>query len=517
MEEGNDYGSGLLVNSYGATVNSGPDFEMEREHHDDTEAHINRELGREFSMPMLDESGAAGPEAAWTPPTKMTAEDVQKAAEAKEDEARRAKLLLISFVLMVAVGLGNKIFNVLQFLPMYNYPLFINMLTTFVYIPVSFAYIFPMIKYGKAITAEALAVPQYKFMVMGILDSIAGIMQSLAVNYIANGSLFILLSQAAIPVSMVISWYFLKTRYTISQYVGATVVGVGVVVALEPFFVNPNSGKGQNVVLWSFIMIASAIPQCLSSVYKEKALGDADIDAVYLNGWVAVYQFVASFPLLLPSAPSANIAIEDVPQNLWNGALCLAGVNTITGGDHPDDCAMSAIYVSVYLIFNIGYNILIILILKYGSSNVLWLSMTIMVPLGNVSFTLPFMPNRTSLEATDIIALVVIMAGLTIYRFWDKVLKRWQAFRSRSRVPVKIDSSAPMVETIPSTPDSPLLMGSPGDKPGEPGTPARGLHIHVTGKKKKTGKGKKGKGRSGRAAGASSRVPQSESEDQESP
>lgn len=66
---------------------------------------------------------------------------------------------------------------------------------TFVYIPLSFAYIFPMQKCGTLITKEATEVPKYKFAVMGFLDSLAGIMQSLAVNYIANGSLVILLTQ----------------------------------------------------------------------------------------------------------------------------------------------------------------------------------------------------------------------------------------------------------------------------------------------------------------------------------
>jgi hypothetical protein len=55
---------------------------------------------------------------------------------------------------MVVIGLGNKIFQVLQFIPMYNYPLFNNLLTSFIYLPTSFAYIIPMIKYGTAITKE---------------------------------------------------------------------------------------------------------------------------------------------------------------------------------------------------------------------------------------------------------------------------------------------------------------------------------------------------------------------------
>jgi hypothetical protein len=39
----------------------------------------------------------------------------------------------------------------------------------------------------------------------------------------------------------------------------------------------------------------------LSSVYKEKALGETEIDVVYLNGWVAIYQFIIGIALGIPS------------------------------------------------------------------------------------------------------------------------------------------------------------------------------------------------------------------------
>ena len=48
----------------------------------------------------------------------------------------------------------------------------------------------------------------------------------------------------------------------------------------------------------------------MCSVYKEKALGDVDIDPVYMNGWVAVYQFLFSIPLLIPSAIASNVSIQ---------------------------------------------------------------------------------------------------------------------------------------------------------------------------------------------------------------
>jgi hypothetical protein len=64
----------------------------------------------------------------------------------KADSNRQA--LLWSFCAMVVIGLGNKIFQKLQTIPMYNYPNFLNLLTTFMYIPLSFAYVVPAIKKG---------------------------------------------------------------------------------------------------------------------------------------------------------------------------------------------------------------------------------------------------------------------------------------------------------------------------------------------------------------------------------
>lgn len=61
-------------------------------------------------------------------------------------------------------------------------------------IPVSFAYIIPMMRYGNAITPEQTSVPKKVFAVMGALDGLSGIMQIFASTYL-GGSLIILLTQ----------------------------------------------------------------------------------------------------------------------------------------------------------------------------------------------------------------------------------------------------------------------------------------------------------------------------------
>lgn len=409
------------------------------------------------------------------PPVDSVGED-----GAEPENPARAKALLVSFIAMVLIGTGNKIFQVLQFIPMYNYPLFVNVLTTFMYVPLSAAYVYPMMKWGSQITPEQQAVPKRVFAVMGILDSIAGIMQSLSVNFIANGSLVTLLMQSAIPISLIISRLLLGTKYKLHQYIGAVIVFMGLGVVVVPKLIHPD-GEGHDAGLWSFVLILSCVPMTLSSVYKEKALGDTELDVVYMNYLIAVAQLLASVPLLIPSAPASNVPIPNIGTNLWDGARCLAKYNTIEGGSHPDDCSMAPVYVSVYLCFNITYNILIILILKYGSANVLWLAMTITVPVVNLSFALKFMPNHKPLTWEDVVGLIVIMTGLISYRFYG------QARRAIQKLINPPEPGKPLVQ--PATPGGTLIPPTPGT-PGGASTPmlgGGGIGSHGAGGKKRKG------------------------------
>lgn len=259
---------------------------------------------------------------------------------------------------------------------------------------------------------------------MGALDAMAGIMQIFGATYLP-GPLIILLLQAAIPVSMVISRYLLNAQYDKYQYFGAVVVAGGIMIVLAPTL----SGGGS--IIWAIVLILSTVPMALSSVYKEIALGETELDAVYLNGWVAVFQFAFSCVLAVPSALASDppVQIADLPDNLINGLRCYVGINSVTcDSENDDDCEaddcmpQAPMFVNIYLVFNQFYNLLIILILKYGSANLLYLALTLMVPLGNVAFTLPFVPESQALRPTDIVGLVVICSGLGCYRFAAKLV-----------------------------------------------------------------------------------------------
>jgi uncharacterized membrane protein len=358
---------------------------------------------------------------------------IRKNSEAEDSKDEKGLTLVIAFVLMLIFQLGNRIFGRLQTFPMHNYPLFMNLLSNIIYIPICFMYIIPALYFYNVITKEQQEISKFKFLVMGGYDSLAGIMQTFAVNYISNSSTIVLVQQSAIPISMLISKITLQSVYTMPQYIGATVVLLGIVVVLIPtlFSSDASSTDSNNSELsWILVLVVSCVPMCLSSVYKEKALGEMEIDVIYLNGWVAVFQSLIAIPLCYPSAFVINIPFSNIFMNLQSGFYCWFGINTITEDYNPfnqplDNCSNAPLFVSLYLAFNIVYNYLIVIILKHGSANILWMASTVIVPLSNVVFSLQFMPGHRDLNTFDIFGLFVIMFGLIIYRFTPVLHSAW--------------------------------------------------------------------------------------------
>lgn len=317
---------------------------------------------------------------------------------------------------------------------MHNYPFFMNIMSIVIYVPISFMYIWPVMYFTNIITKEQREIPKFKFAVMGFYDSVAGIMQVFANNYITNASTIVLVQQSAIPISMAISKVTLNSVYTKYQIYGACIVLLGIVVVILPTFIYPDPNASTDTVsplmnlFWIIVMVVSCVPMCLSSVYKEKALGETEVDVMYLNGWVAVFQLLVSIPLAFPSAWIQGMPMNAIWPNIVMGTKCWFGYNSVTAEFNPynqdiDDCSMAPFYVNAYLFFNIIYNFLIILVLKHGSANILFMASTVIVPLSNVAFALPFVPRHQPLHVWDILGLFVILGGLVIYRFYPSLQK----------------------------------------------------------------------------------------------
>ena len=294
---------------------------------------------------------------------------------------RRIKLCL-SFLLLLVSGTGTVVLMKLQAVPMYNYPNFLNIFCHMIFIPLCF-FFFYCFSFANKNSLTAPPIPQkssskWPFVIMGALDCLASTLQLFASIYVP-GNLLVLLPQAVIPCSMALSYSLLGERYHSRQYCGAVVVFLGLLVVLTPIWtfgrapdfyceamdydhdctvcqtettrpsclshLQPIGDQGEPAHVqntcqwlpyeqatkqdeeftlgWSLLLLASAIPMTLSAMYKQTYV--TELDPVYLNGWVSVFQFLFALIVAVPAAWMTHVAPLDVPRNMWDGFWCFLG------------------------------------------------------------------------------------------------------------------------------------------------------------------------------------------------
>lgn len=385
--------------------------------------------------------------------TYATINDAEEYQEAPT-ETDRSRMMMILFGFMLVIGTLNRIFSKLLTIPLKNYPIDVNITLSFIYCLFYATYVIPTIYCGDSITPSQREVNISKFALMGCLDSICSLMQTFSFNFISSGALIILLMQAAIPISMIITKIWIQTSYKFSQYFGALVVLGGLVIALLPKFIDPPSTSSSSTsneiqIVWCVVLIASCIPMTISAVLKEKTLLKYNMNGIYLNCMTAVFQLFFSLIFSIPAIyAQPGYGFSDLSSNIVNGYSCMIGINSILGdvidssGNviiHKDNCSQAPFYYGVYLVLNIGYNVIGILMLKYGSANVLYLVMTVIVPLVDISFCLDFMPLNEPFTVYSVGGLVVIIVGLSIYRFSNFILRL--CYRPASRKYVSAENN----------------------------------------------------------------------------
>lgn len=238
--------------------------------------------------------------------------------------------------------------------------------------------------------------------------------------------------------------------YLPTQYIGAVIIMIGIVVSMWGSLMTKQPADSGSVDVGAYILFFSAtIPTAVSGVYKEIAFrGEDDLDVWYLNGWVALFQFLFGLTYAPLAATYGGIAMKDIPINLYQGLICwLLQKNTIVDtpdqhcatlvklctttlpccdscdGSIPGIASLPAFWAMLmYMCANIAYNIFLVLVIKYGSAALMYISSTIVLPLGSLMFTIrPIMKkNAQPFTAYSGAGLGVILTGLIIYRFLGK-------------------------------------------------------------------------------------------------
>lgn len=318
-------------------------------------------------------------------------------------------LLFVYCFLLLISSVGNSIYQKRMTNVMPNYSYFLSQFTTVVYLPIFAPIVLYEMKFTEYITDEQLGFPKYKFFIMGMLDSISALFAFLGGVY-TSGSSQTLLYQLVVPVTMILAYFFLKTKFKFLQLFGAFVILLGAFVVVLPKFLFSTVDNSSAIIpdkpVFNIIYLLSVFPMAFSTIYKEIAFKDVELDVNYVQFWVALWQFLFGFLMIplntLPFLGSIRLTWDELPYNLWNGVKCLGGYNTIVtncgsgsmGFKMPcDTCDSAYVEVVVFIIFNCIYNVSIMLMIKHGSAALLYIILTLRLPIVNIAFSFSFVEN----------------------------------------------------------------------------------------------------------------------------
>jgi hypothetical protein len=165
----------------------------------------------------------------------------------------------------------------------------------------------------------------------------------------------------------------------------------------------------------------------LSNVYKEGGLKNIKSDVWHVNAWISVWQILQGL-LTLPTvfipwpAPAEVIAPNTFGTYVVNSSKCFfTGENPVPGS--PDDCESAWIIFILYLVFNITFNQLMLVVFKKGSSVLAVIGSTLRLPLVDLLLLWRFLAGPATIAAFtqwDGYALVMIIVGIVLYKMKEE-------------------------------------------------------------------------------------------------
>ncbi|XP_074467440.1 solute carrier family 35 member F2-like [Sebastes fasciatus] len=163
---------------------------------------------------------------------------------------------------------------------------------------------------------QILKTKWWKYLVMGLADVEANYAVVKAYQFTTLTSIQ-LLDCFVIPVLMVLSWFFLKTRYRLVHFVAVTVclLGVGAMVGAD-ILAGRDQGSTRDVVLGDGLVLLSAVLYAVSNVCQEYTV--KNLSRVEFLGMMGLFGTVISGLQLVVLETRAVAAIKwDVHIAVW--------------------------------------------------------------------------------------------------------------------------------------------------------------------------------------------------------
>ena len=344
--------------------------------------------------------------------------------------ARLAFYLLLSVVIAVANAITwKKTLNRFRATDgsSANLEFFVTEWTILLYVVLAAAILAYRWLFTALITSEQKAYPQRKFAMMGLCDAVAGLCSSLGGAF-TSGQTQVILNQANIPVTMLLSRSFLASNYTVPQYVGAALIVCGSLMAAVPSSSPPDGSSTSTLWYGPLILLLSCLPNSFSNVYKEHNFKVDGLDVYYLTTFVSVWQVLLGclFCPILSLPGLGGLSLSDIPANFAQGWQCFVG-----GHVEGYECHLSPapyVVLLLYVVVNFFHNVLLLLITKHGSALLLVIASAISLPFTNLVFCSKLFMGREAERWswwTGAGLLVVVMGFLLYSLVTDKDSGDW--------------------------------------------------------------------------------------------
>lgn len=361
--------------------------------------------------------------------------------------------VLLLMGLVIALGAGNRLTGKIMTEPMDNYSFFLGLWNGLMYCilyfsilyyrhrkgmfdgPATMRYVWnspPPIERGDMSYIrwkwESWPIIKY-FIVMGAMDGLGNLLGLIATPYI-SGPLNSLMSQAITPFSMICSMIILGDRYTFWQSASAGIVLSGAVVCLIPQFTGDDdddddgddSSSGE-ILFFSLVMAVSTLPNAISFALKELVfIQKPDLELFVVNSHASLFQLLW-WPVFLPMTliPLLNQTDDQsLPDYVYHGFQCFFSITPDDGEDHDPDCSSMPIPYLVYIVFNLSFNIFLLILLRRASSLLGFLTIKAILPVSVLLFYFDWpLIGSTSISIYYIIGLFIVMVGLFAYRYFS--------------------------------------------------------------------------------------------------
>lgn len=258
--------------------------------------------------------------------------------------------------------------------------------------------------------------PQYKFVVMALLDSCGTFLSAMG-SVRTPGYMQTILNQTLIPILMFTSSVALGTRFTAAQISGAALIVAGALLSSLESMLAPGSVMTSQDSMSVMFYLASNLPYALSAVYKEIAFKNQKTDVMYLTQQVSIYQFFIGL-LMLPLTAVPGVAspdgmpISEATEDLVDGTRCYLELPG-SGCVHRSTCLL----LTGYCLLNFMYNTLGLYLTKFASSTVNAITSSLLLPVTALAFTLPVMgPFKEKIHRDAFYGLAVIVFGFVLYQ-----------------------------------------------------------------------------------------------------